>query len=106
MATSSVHTTNPDIVRAAVIWTGYGTQSFPRRDDQCVREEFGDDAAGQLLTLLKALEKDFYASDAWAKESDLQALARTACADFSRLHPLAPSELSQVLAWCYTFDYK
>ncbi len=97
---------NSDLVRAAAVWVGYGSRPYPWRDDQAVRETFEPNLAEELLVQLKLAEQDFYRSDAWARAKELSELGSLACADFARLRPEAPQGLSEVLAWCYTYDYK
>ncbi len=92
--------------RAAAIWVGYGTRPSPWRDDQAVRTAFEPSLAEELLVQLKLVEQDFYRSDAWSKATDLHEMASLARMDFASLRPEAPPELSEVFAWCYTFDYK
>ena len=95
-----------DLTRAVVVWTGYGTRSWPDRDDAALVQEFGEDRGLDLLVALRSLEADFYSSDAHSAEPDLQAMGDRASDEFRSRHPDAPSPLVDALAWCYTFDYK
>jgi hypothetical protein len=88
------------------LWTALGTAPYPQRDDARLHTEYGASAAGEILKLLKQLESDFYKSNAWQIAPSLAEMAAHAKGDFCRLHPELPQEVAEVLAWCYTWDYK
>lgn len=89
-----------------VVRTGYGSTSSPSRDEQRLVGHFGSEGAADLLPQVRALEDDFYASDAHQTAPDLVSMGEAAANRFRELHPEIPEEAVQALAWCYTFDYK
>jgi len=91
---------------AVVVWTGYGSTSSPKREEYRLVERFGAEMAADLLPKLRALEDDFYASDARLTAPDLVNMGTVAATRFRELHPDIPEEAVQALTWCYTFDYK
>lgn len=95
-----------DLTDAIVLWTGLGTRSWPHRDDAALVREYGEARALTLVAALRALEADFFSSDAHRTESDLQAMTDRAAADFRARHPDAPSTVVDALAWCFSFDHK
>jgi hypothetical protein len=66
----------------------------------------GADAAAELLPRIRALEDDFYATDARFKAPDLVTMGNMAADDFRRQHPEISEEAVEALACCYTWDYK
>ena len=80
--------------------------SDPRQDDEALVRAFGEPDGLDLLSALKALEADFYTSDAHVTARDLTAMGDEASAEFRSKHPAIPDEVVAALAWCYTFDYK
>ena len=68
--------------------------------------QVGADAAAELLPRVRALEEDFYATDARLKAPDLVVMGRMATDDFRRKHAEISDEAVEALAWCYTWDYK
>lgn len=93
------------LVDAMRIWAGWGGIA-PSRDDLRLRQKFGSADANVLLPIIKQLEDDFYMSDARYTAVDLEEMARLAKEKFTRMYPDLPSEIGEVLAWCYTFDFK
>lgn len=91
---------------AMLVWTGFGTKPFPSRDESCLVERFGADAATQLLPLLRLLEDDFYSSDARHIARGIQEMRELSTAEFRNKHPEVADEIVQALAWCYTYDFK
>ena len=47
---------SPQLVEAVRIWTGWGTNLSPSRDDGRIVEQYGEAAAAKLLPIIKALE--------------------------------------------------
>lgn len=94
------------LTEAVVLWTGWGTDPMPKRDDLSLTKRFGSEIAAKLLADLKTLEKQFYKSDAWKVAKDLNEMSRMAIDDFKKHTPEIPEAVSQAFAWCYTFDYK
>ncbi len=95
-----------EIGEAVVVWTGWGRFPFPRRDKELLMERFGADAADELMAAIRALEDEFYLSDARHVARDLSEMAQLSAAEFKMKHPELPDEAIQAFAWCYTFDYK
>ena len=104
--TDAVTEDEDDLSKAVVLWTGRGTRSWPHRDDAALVREFGETHGLDLLVRLRALEADFYGSDAHLTEPDLQAMTVRASEQFLSRHPGATSVLVDALAWCYSFDHK
>jgi phosphoketolase len=94
------------LVEAILAWTGYGENAIPRRDASVVIARLGEDVALKLLSAIKVLEDEFYASDARFKAVDLMEMERMASDQFIRKHPNIDARIVKALAWCYTFDYK
>ena len=103
---SDTHSVEEDLTKAAVLWTGYGTHSWPQRDEAALVREFGDARGHELLVALQSLDADFYRSNAHLSEPDLRAMTVRASEEFRSRHPDASSALVDALAWCYSFDYK
>ena len=59
-----------------------------------------------MLPIIKNLQSDFNLSDAHLRSSDLAEMGRLAKAQFQQLHPHVSEEIANMLAWCYTFDWK
>ena len=98
---------DPGSISAAVaVWTGRDQFDWPRRDDARVVAEFGEERAAELLPALHALEEEFYESDACHRIADLSEMGKAAAAEFRDRHPELPADVSEALAWCYTFDHK
>ena len=95
-----------ELVEAARLWSGRGQSAAPRRDEGRVVKQFGSDKGGILLSQLRSLEDDFYRSDAHVVAKSISDMATRSADDFRRVHPEAPSEIVEILVWCYTFDYK
>jgi len=94
------------VVKAMAVWTGWGTTSWPQRDDTRLAGAFGDDLALDVLPVLKDLEDDFYLSEARHVAHTPIEMRDMATAEFRQRHPEAAEEIVKPLAWCYTFDYK
>jgi hypothetical protein len=97
----------PDIVnRAIVAWLGYEDEAVPVRDEDRVVRALGATLAAQAMPVVRALEDEFYASNARHVAPDLPAMARQASAEFSAREPEVSELAVTALAWAYTFDYK
>ncbi len=55
---------------------------------------------------IKQLEDDFYASDAHITAASLQEMHVQALEAFRNKHTHLDVEIGNILAWCYTYDYK
>jgi hypothetical protein len=98
---------DPDkLSRGIVVWTGRGHASSPSRSEDRLVAEFGDERAAQLLPLIRALEDEFYESDARHTARDLATMGDAAAARFRELHPELTDDAIEALVWCYTFDFK
>ena len=97
---------SPQLVEAVCIWTGWGQNMAPSRDDTRLTKHFGDEIASMLLPIVKSLEKDFYSSDARFVAANLQEMEKLVSEQFKQKHPDAAEEIVKVFAWCYTFDFK
>jgi hypothetical protein len=91
---------------AFLLWTAYGRDIMPRRDDALVVSRFGAEAASKLLPAIKSLMDAFYLSDAKYTAADLGEMSRMATEEFRAKHPEVEDEVLKALAWCYTFDFK
>lgn len=96
----------PELVDAVRVWTGWGQSIAPNRDDARLARRFGADVAAEFLPVIKALEESFYSSDARLVADNLQHMEKLASEQFRQTHPTVPDEVVEVLAWCYTFDFK
>lgn len=94
------------LTRAVAIWTGWRKSAIPHRNDSLLFAHFGDEVAAELIQRLKALEADFYSSDAALTAANVAEMSRTSIEHFKRRHPKVPDEIAQAFAWCYTYDYK
>lgn len=97
---------NELLTRAIVVWTGWERSSSPAHDEGAVVAAFGEEQGLDLLVRVRALEDEFYLSNANNEAPDLVAMGRQAAAEFSRKHPEIGEEAVQALAWCYTYDFK
>lgn len=98
---------DPDLVSdAIVLWLGFRIVPWPQRDESRVVERFGMDGANALLPLVRALEDEFYESDARHIAADVKAMGEQASAEFRVEHPELSDDAVAALAWAYTFDFK
>lgn len=95
-----------EVSRAVALWTGWGRTTWPSRNDTAVLEEFGTERGNELLETLRALEEDFYASDARNSAPGLASMGRQSSDEFRQRHPELDAEVATAFAWCYTFDFK
>jgi hypothetical protein len=91
---------------AIVVWSGWGRDSHPSRNDDALVERFGVEFARKILPVVRELENDFYESDARFTAADLVEMARVSAEQFMKKHPEVPDRAVRAFAWCYTFDYK
>jgi hypothetical protein len=97
---------SPQLIEAVLLWSGHGTSPMPRRDVSLLVKRFGPQLAGDLIPTLKALEEDFYLSDAKFTADNLQEMEVLSSAQFRSKHPDVANEIVKAFAWCYTFDFK
>jgi hypothetical protein len=88
------------------LWAGWDVSPMPLRNEQRVMEHFGDDYGQYLMKEIMILEADFYESSAHIFASSLVEMSELASKEFVAKHPKADKEIVEVLAWCYTFDFK
>jgi hypothetical protein len=101
-----INYSSPELAEAVRIWAGWGTSSSPSRDEQRVIQRYGSATTAKLLPVIKSLEDEFYASDARFTAIDMAEMAALASEQFVRKHPGIDKGIVDVLAWCYTFDFK
>jgi len=94
------------LLEAVLAWTGWKQEGIPRRKNSFIVDKFGSDEAAKLLPVIRTLEDDFYQSDARFVADDLAEMSKLSAEQFRRKYPGLPNEISEALAWCYTFDYK
>ena len=97
---------SPQLIEAVRLWTGWGQSPLPNRNDSRLLNHFGGDIGTKLLSLIKSLEDEFYASDARLRAANLQEMEKLASEQFKQKHPSIADEIVKVFAWCYTFDFK
>ena len=93
------------LIEAVRIWSGWGGVA-PNRNDLRLIQRLGEKDANVLLPIIKRLEEDFYDSDACYVASDLEEMGQLAKRHFATMHPDLMSDVGDVFAWCYTFDFK
>lgn len=93
------------LTRAVVVWTGWGTEAWPTRDDN-VLKEFGPERGLDLVQAVHRLKDDLYKSDAKFTAPDLATMGDRAAEQFRVRHPEIGEDAVEALAWCYTYDYK
>lgn len=94
------------LAEAIFVWTGWGREMMPCRDESLLVKRFGAEATAELLPIIKSLEDDFYSSDARFVANDLQEMAELSSEHFRKKHPEFADEIVRAFAWCYTFDFK
>ena len=94
------------LAKAVILWTGWGRSAVPHRDDSLLISRFGNQEATELIAKIKALEADFYSSDANLTAETLAQMNAISIEQFKRKHPELPDEIAQAFAWCYTYDHK
>jgi len=58
------------------------------------------------LPIIKALEDDFYSTDANFVADNLQEMGKVASEQFRRKYPNIADEIIDAFEWCYTFDFR
>jgi len=94
------------LTRAVVVWTGWGRTPTPARDEGALVDAFGEEVGLELLLRVRALDDDFYRSNANYEAADLAAMGEQAAAEFHVNHPEVGEEGLRAFAWCYTYDFK
>jgi hypothetical protein len=94
------------LIKAVLVWTGWGRDVMPCRDDSLLVSHFGAEFAAKLLPVIKSLEDDFYSSDAKFVADDLQEMEKLSSEQFRKKHPEVADQIVRAFAWCYTFDFK
>jgi hypothetical protein len=97
---------SPQLVEATLLWSGWGRSPWPLRDESSVAQRFDPDLAGKLLSKIKELENEFYASEARFVAADLEEMERMSAGQFRDRHPEVAEKIVSAFAWCYTFDFK
>jgi len=97
---------HPQLAEAFVVWTGKGTSSIPKRNDERLIAYFGAKVAQALLPIIKSLEKDFYAAAKQNISRDLNEMIDAASATFRRMHPDISEDVVKILDWCCSFDWR
>ncbi|MGI8662558.1 MAG: hypothetical protein ACR2LQ_05010 [Acidimicrobiales bacterium] len=95
-----------EISEAIIVWTAWGREIRPARDELQLVAQFGDEKARDLLPLLRRLEDEFYESDARFTVADLAEMGDKAAARFRQLHPELTQDSIEAFAWCYSYDFK
>jgi hypothetical protein len=93
------------ILAALTVWTGWGKSKWPLRDHEAVKLRFGSETT-RLFPILVALAADFYSTNARHVAANLSEMGEMAVAEFRRKHAELPEQIGEILAWCYTFDFK
>lgn len=97
---------SPVFTEAVLVWTGYGRDRMPKRDDAAVVSRFGVGAAAELLPAIKSLIDEFYLSDAKFTAANLIEMGRIATEEFKAKRPEIADQVLQAFSWCYTFDFR
>lgn len=95
---------NADRVSEALeIWVGPIPALGYDREAALV-ERFGAQVANELVPILRALQQDFYGTNAGAVAADLREMHELAFADFKLEHPEISDQAVHALAARYTFE--
>ncbi len=92
--------------KAVVLWSGWRDAARPLRDRSRLVPAFGQDRADELMSQIREIADEFYASDARFVATDLGDMAHRAIKDFRQRRADLSEAALQALAWCYTWDYK
>lgn len=95
-----------EISEAIVIWTGWGHENRPVRDELRVVDHMGSERAADLMPIVRRLEDEFYESDARYTVADIAEMGERAASRFRTLHPELTRDAIEALSWCYTYDFK
>lgn len=93
------------LIKAMRVWSGWGGIA-PSRDDSRLIQQLGPHEAGELLPLIRQFESDFYASDARFVAANMEEMVQLSKKHFMTMHPELDHEVAEILAWCYSFDFK
>lgn len=96
---------NDIINQALYFWLGDTKLPYPTRNDDAVIERFGDDAE-KILIELHNIETVFYKSNAYLKAKDLEEMGVIAKNDFRLSNYNLSEDSLNLLASCYTYDFK
>lgn len=91
------------ISEALEIWVGPIPALGYDREAALV-ERFGAQVAAQLVPIVRALQDDFYSTNAGQVAADLREMHKLAFADFKRQHPEISDQAVHALAARYTFE--
>lgn len=94
------------LAEAITLWTGYGSEPYPKRNESRLMVRYGAEQAKTLFREIEQLEDVFFESDAKDRAGDLCAMGDQAIADFQKRYPELPGAIADCFAWCYTFTYK
>jgi len=93
------------VSEALVLWLGPITSAGYDGEAALVKR-FGAPEAAKLRPVLRALEKEFFESDARHVAADLEEMGDRAIADFKHKHPEISDQALNVLANHYAFAFK
>jgi len=97
---------NSILIEAFIAWSGWGITPAPRRDPSILKNIFNERLAEKLTAEIEILENEFYLSDAKYTSPSIVEMGRIASVQFKDRHPEIPNQITEILAWCYTYDYK
>ncbi|MDP1539219.1 MAG: hypothetical protein Q8L72_00995 [Moraxellaceae bacterium] len=100
---ATINWSDPQLMRAVFLWTGYGETNSPRRDKDFMLQNFGEDSE-RWLAVVESLADEFYESNASFEAADIQEMWRMVIADFKEKYPSVPEDIAKAFAWCFTFD--
>ena len=91
---------------ALILWTGWGKEAYPVRDEVRLIDHYGKEKAMDLLAQIKLIISQFYMTDAGYESNSLPEMAERAATQFQDKFPEFPETIIKIFVWCYTFDYK
>jgi len=100
------HINSFQLIDAVCMWTGWGQSKMPIREDAKLVEYLGKEEADKLLPVIRALEEDFYSSNARFVATDLREMEKLSSENFKQKYPNIADEIVKAFAWCYSFDFK
>jgi|KBSSwiStaDraftv2_1062776.scaffolds.fasta_scaffold1770298_1 hypothetical protein len=101
-----INRSDADLVsEALVLWVG-PIPSAGYDGEAALVKRFGAQEAAKLLPNVRALEKEFFSSDARHVAANLEEMGDRAIADFRRVHPEISDEALNALANHYAFAFK
>lgn len=95
-----------ELSQAIIVWSGWGDSPWPVREESRLIDAYGKERAAELMPQVLAKADLFYESDARFVARDLAEMGDRAIADFRREGTELTDAALEVLAWCYTYDYK